>query len=94
MLRFLALVAGGRARLVRGVTALHAATTPRYARLHDGLTLLARYLVSFASVFERHALVYTRGVALHRHEDRAQLQPSQRTAATKSTHSCNQVNAQ
>ena len=76
-MRFLALVFGGRTRHVLVDTALLAGMARLEARPHHGLTLLARYLVGFASVDKWRALVSTRGAALHRHQRSAQLQTRQ-----------------
>ena len=90
---FLALVFGGRARHVLVDAALLAGMARLDALPHHGLTLLARYLVGFASVDKWCALVHTRGAALHRHQGRTQLQTSEHTAEAKLTHSCcNHVN--
>ena len=76
-MRFLALVFGGRAGHVLVHAALLAGMTRLDALPHHGLTLLARYLVGFASVDKWRALVSTRGAALHRHQRGTQLQPSE-----------------
>ena len=101
MVRLDALVSGARARLVLGDTALLADLARLVALLqHSVHTLLALGLRvhCLALVGHRPALVvtYVHGAALHRQQGgtqlqqvNAQLQPSQRTAATKSTHSCN-----